>query len=143
MYAGSFATSRIGRKVSGSATTEKITEYSVSITGSSPVMHDREREHEEDDPGEREARGACRPLLLAPLPAEELRQVVRAREARLDRGAADGEEDPDEREQSPNWPSACLRAERRRPEELRVDPAGRKSTAATIISANERNAPSP
>ncbi len=88
-----------------------------------PRHHDAERQHEHHDPREGEARRLARPLALAPLPAEELRDVVRAGEARLDRGAADGEQDADEREDQPDLAEHRLDAECGRAEKLRIDSA--------------------
>ena len=98
-----------------------MTEYSVSFDRVVARHHDEQGEREDHDPRQREARRRGRPLLLAPAPAEELRRVVGARERRLDRRAADREEDPDEREQQTDLAERVLGGHGRRAQELRVD----------------------
>ena len=68
--------------------------------------------------------------VAAPFPAEELGQVVRARENGIDRGAADGEENPDEREQQPDPSKRLLAAERDRAEMLGFDAVAEEECAA-------------
>ena len=85
-----------------------------------PGHHDPEGEQEQHDPGQREPGRAARLPVAAPLPAAELREVVRAREDGVDRGAADGEQDPDKREEQPDLAERLVRAERDRPEVLRL-----------------------
>ena len=76
-------------------------------------------------------RGAPRGLpVAAPLPAAELRQVVRAREDRVDRGAADREQDPDQREQQSDPPERVLGAEGDRAEMLGGDAVAEEERAA-------------
>jgi len=107
MYAGAFATSRIGTYVSGNATTDRITEYSVSTTRIDTGHDDCQCEHEQDEPGQREAWGAARMPVTAPLPAAELRKVVGAGEDGVDRGSAHRKQDPHEGEQQSDLPSGC------------------------------------
>src|SRR3954467_3215528 len=107
-----------------------MTAYSVSCTGVDAGHHRAEAEHEEDDPGQREARRTARMPVAAPLPTEVLRHVVRPGEERVDRSTADGEEDPDEREQQADLPEGHLRAERDGAEELGLDPLVEKERPA-------------
>ena len=90
---------------------------------------DQEAEQEHHDPGEREARRAGVVAVLAPLPAEELRDAVRTREAGVDRGPGHGEEHPDEREDEADLPERRLRDERARAEQLGVDPLRQQERA--------------
>ena len=82
----------------------------------------RKPSDEHPDPRECEARRAGVGAVLAPLPAEELREVVGAREGRVDRRAGDGEQDPHEREDQADLPERRVRDERDRAEKLGVDP---------------------
>ena len=85
-------------------------------------MYDHEQgERKQHDPRDREARRAARPAVLPPLPAEVLRDVVRAGEAGVDRGTSHREEDSDEREEEADLAERHLRAQRDRADELRLD----------------------
>ena len=60
--------------------------------------------------------------VTTPLPAEELCERIRAREERVDRGAAHREQDADESEQKSDLPERHLRPHRDRSQELGLDP---------------------
>ena len=98
MYSGSLATIRIGRYVSGSATAENTTEYSVTRIGSTPVTSTAAPATTTHDHHDVEARGLGGPAELAPRPAEELRQRVAARQRGLQRGAERRGDDADDDE---------------------------------------------
>ena len=68
--------------------------------------------------------------VATPLPAHELREVVGAGEERVDRGAADCEEDADEREDEARCAERNLGAHGDRPESLGLDPLGEEERAA-------------
>src|SRR5205823_2781288 len=95
-----------------------------------PGHDDADAEHEQDEPRQREARRAGRVPVASPLPAAELREVVRAGEDGVDRSPANREEDADEREQQADLPERLLRTERDRPEVLRLDAVSEEERAA-------------
>ncbi len=116
--------------VSGSATTEKMTAYSVSTTGSTPVITIASASTSSTSQVSCEARCAGGLAVAAPLPAAELRKVVGTREDRVDRGAADGEQDPDQREQQSDLSERILGAEGDRAEMLGRDSVAEKQRGA-------------
>ena len=82
--------------MSGSAAADSTIEYSVTFTGSTPVMIDEHAEQHRDQHDEVEARRLARPHVLAPLPPEVLRDAVAGRQRRLERGAERRGEDPED-----------------------------------------------
>ena len=127
--------------MSGSATTEKITAYSVSITGSTPVIDDRMPSARSTIHVSAKRGAPARVSVAAPFPAEELGEVVGAREDGVDRGATDGEENPDEREQQPDLAERLRRAERDRAEMLGGDAVSEEDRCPTIIKRDGEEPP--
>ena len=104
---------------------------------------DRHRQHEQHDPRECKARRPVWMPVAAPLPTAELGQVVGAGEDRVDRGTPDRERIPTSPRTSPIRPSGCSAPSAIVPRCSGEIPRVRKSAPPTIISASERNPPSP
>ena len=127
--------------MSGSAGIEKMTAYSVSSTGSTPVWAIAKPEQQEAGEREREPRLAQEPEALAPLPALVLGEVVGGGEAGVDRGAADGEQDADEGEDQAHLAVGLLGHERDRADAVGAMPAGLNSCGGGDQDRRRRAAP--
>ena len=95
---GSLAMTRIGKYVSGRAAADSTIEYSVTLTGSTPLQAEQHRRARIASSTTRWNRDAWRGrTVLAPRPAEVLGDDVAGRQRRLEGGAERRGEDADER----------------------------------------------